>query len=79
MTCLGLAHNSFGHSERGVRKIEILGTTLLVVIVSALSSLITGKIIAVYFFKIIDNFAEQMLEMIMDLVSYWVKGSGKQK
>ena len=43
------------------------------------SSLITGKIIAVYFFKIIDNFAEQMLEMIMDLVSYWVKGSGKQK
>jgi len=64
---------------RGVRKIEILGTTLLVVIVSALSSLITGKIIAVYFFKIIDNFAEQMLEMIMDLVSYWVKESGKQK
>ena len=64
---------------RGVRKIEILGTTLLVVIVSALSSLITGKKIAVYFFKIIDNFAEQMLEMIMDLVSYWVKGSGKQK
>nr|DAZ30681.1 MAG TPA: hypothetical protein [Caudoviricetes sp.] len=41
--------------------------------------MITGKIIAVYFFKIIDNFAEQMLEMIMDLVSYWVKGSGKQK
>ena len=57
---------------------EILGTAILVIVISAISSLITGKIIAVYFFKIINGFAEQMLEMTKDLIS-WAKGSGKQK
>lgn len=51
----------------------------MIIVISAFSSLITGKIIAVYYLKEIDNFAEQMLEMIMDLISYWVKGSDKQK
>lgn len=48
-------------------------TEIIVAILTAVvSSLITGKIIATYYLKIMDEHIKENTEMIMDLIS-WAK------
>ena len=56
----------------------IIILAVLLIVVSTLWVLIINKIVVTYFFKIIGDYTEKMLEMIMDLI-FWAKGSGKQK
>ena len=52
---------------------QIISIFILVVLTAIISTIIMTKIIAVRYFKIIDNFLKSYDKQIMDLIS-WAKG-----
>ena len=57
---------------------EIIGLFILIILITAISAIITAKIIAVRFFEIIDNYLKNYDKQIMDLIS-WAKEKDKHQ
>lgn len=55
---------------------EIIGSFILIILITAISAIITAKIIAVRYFEIIDDYLKNYDKQIMDLIS-WAKEKGK--
>lgn len=58
--------------------LELVGIILLVLVIVLIASFITAKIIAVHFFKIIDDFLTSYENNIMDLIR-WAKEKDKHQ
>lgn len=57
---------------------EIIGLFILIILITAISAIITAKIIAVRYFEIIDNYLKNYDKQIMDLIS-WAKEKDKHQ
>lgn len=55
---------------------EVIGLFILIILITAISAIITAKIIAVRYFEIIDDYLENYDKQIMDLIS-WAKEKDK--
>ena len=55
---------------------EIIGSFILIILITAISAIITAKIIAVRYFEIIDDYLKNYDKQIMDLIS-WAKEKDK--
>ena len=55
---------------------EIIGSFILIILITAISAIITEKIIAVRYFEIIDDYLKNYDKQIMDLIS-WAKEKDK--
>lgn len=58
--------------------LELVGIILLVLVIVLIASFITAKIIAVHFFKIIDDFLTSYENSTLDLIR-WAKEKDKDK
>lgn len=57
---------------------ELVGIILLVLVIVLIASFITAKIIAVHFYKIIDDFLTSYENSTLDLIR-WAKEKDKDK
>lgn len=57
---------------------EIIGSFILIILITAISAIITAKIIAVRYFEIIDDYLKNYDKQIMDLIS-WAKEKDKHQ
>lgn len=55
---------------------DIIGSFILIFLITAISAIITAKIIAVRYFEIIDDYLKNYDKQIMDLIS-WAKEKGR--
>ena len=66
----------------GLRKVgeelELVGIILLVLVIVLIASFITAKIIAVHFYRIIDDFLTSYENSTLDLIR-WAKEKDKDK
>lgn len=58
--------------------LELVGIILLVLVIVLIASFITAKIIAVHFYKIIDDFLTSYENSTLDLIR-WAKEKDKDK
>lgn len=57
---------------------EVIGLFILIILITAISAIITAKIIAVHYFEIIDDYLKNYDKQIMDLIS-WAKEKDKHQ
>lgn len=57
---------------------EIIGIFILIILITAISAIITAKIIAAHYFEIIDDYLKNYDKQIMDLI-FWAKEKDKHQ